>query len=289
VRKMVSGAIGVAAFQLNIVLTQGISFWVGNQIVASFNYAVRLMELPQGVFGISLATFMLPTLSGLVAEKKFDEFRALLGQGLGYLCFVNLWASAMLIVLAEPIIRLLFEWGKFDAGSTARASFALSCLAPGLLSFSVVNILARAFFALGDIKTPMQISIVCLILNLVFTIPLVFSFQQGGLGMANTLSSLFNVWFLFFGLRKKMKRLALGHLKPLVFLMLAAAVIAGQTAWLGYRFWEQWLGHRTLLFKLGEVFVPLGLATLIYWGVALAAKIPQAREVLNLTTRRFQR
>lgn len=289
VRKMIPGAIGVAAFQINIVLTQSISFWVGSQIVASFNYAVRLMELPQGVFGISLATFLLPTLSGMAAEKKYDEFRATLGQGLGYLCYVNLWASAMLIVLAEPIIRLLFERGAFTAFSTDRASFALACLAPGLVSFSVVNILARAFYALGDIKTPMKTSIVCLGLNLVFTIPLVLAFEQGGLGIANTLSSLFNVWFLFFGLRKKLKWLGLEQLRSRFFLMLAATLFAGQLAWLALRLWDRWWGHANLFLKLGEVFVPMGIATVAYWGATLAMKIPQAREVLNVARKRLGR
>ena len=119
--------------------------------VASFNYAVRLMELPQGMFGISLATYLLPTLDGLAAEKNYPEFRATLRHGLGTLLFANLIAAILLVVLAEPIVRLLFEHGdKFTAASTARATFALVCLAPGLVAFSTVNVLARAFYALGD-------------------------------------------------------------------------------------------------------------------------------------------
>src|SRR6266516_1114286 len=71
VLKMIPGALGVAAFQINVLVTYGIAFWIDPQIVASFDYAVRLMELPQGVFGISLATYLLPTLSGLAAEKNY--------------------------------------------------------------------------------------------------------------------------------------------------------------------------------------------------------------------------
>src|SRR5207302_3888386 len=135
--------------------------------------AVRLMELPQGIFGISLATYLLPTLSGLAAEKRVPEFRQTLGQGLSYLSFANLIAAAIAFSLATPIVRLLFEHGAFDAEATRRVSLALVCLAPGLLMFSMNNILARAFYALGDIQTPMKISIVCLGLNLVFAIWLV--------------------------------------------------------------------------------------------------------------------
>src|SRR5208283_4655675 len=173
VTRMVPGTIGVAAFQLNVTLVLAIAFWVSPQIVASFNYAVRLMELPQGMFGISLATYLLPTLSGLAAEKKHPEFRATLRQGLGTLVFFNLIAAILLVVLAEPIVRLLFERGLFNAASTQRATLALMCLAPGLVAFSAVNILARAFYALGDTKTPMQISLVSLALNLVLATALV--------------------------------------------------------------------------------------------------------------------
>src|SRR4029077_14298656 len=76
VTQMIPGAVGVAAFQINVLITQGMAFWVGTGVVTSFTVAVRLMELPQGVFGISLATYLLPTLSGLAAEKKYPEFRA---------------------------------------------------------------------------------------------------------------------------------------------------------------------------------------------------------------------
>src|SRR5580658_1808806 len=81
VTRMIPGTIGVAAFQLNVTVVLAVAFWVNPQIVASFNYAVRLMELPQGMFGISLATYLLPTLSGLAAEKKYPEFRSTLRHG----------------------------------------------------------------------------------------------------------------------------------------------------------------------------------------------------------------
>src|SRR5487761_2364058 len=166
VTRMIPGTLGVAAFQINVLLTQTIAFWVGPHIVASFNYAVRLMELPQGMFGISLATFLLPALSALALDKNYPEFRTTLRHGLSTLLFANLIAAILLVVLAEPIVRLLFERGAFTAASTERAALALVCLAPGLVAFSTVNILARAFFALGDTKTPMKISLACLALNL---------------------------------------------------------------------------------------------------------------------------
>lgn len=277
VQKMIPGAIGVAAFQLNVVITQSLAFWVDKDIVASFNYAVRLMELPQGVFGISLATYMLPTLAGLVAEKKYDTFRSTVQQGLGYLWFINLLASVLLLVLATPVIRLLFEHGRFTAESTERAAFALACLAPGLVAFSTVNILARAFYALGDTRTPMRVSVFCLGLNALLAIPLVLSFKQGGLGIANTLSGMVNVGLLFYGLRRSLKTFDLGVLRKTGLAMLGAAAAAGIAAWITLHFWEKSFGHYGFLIQAGAVFVPSLAAAAVYWAVSLAAKVPQAR------------
>ena len=280
--KMIPGSIGVAAFQINVLATQSFSYWFDPTIVSTFNYSVRLMELPQGLFGISLATFLLPTLSGLAAEKKFPEFRATLRQGLSYLAFANLIAAAVALTLAEPIVRLLFERGKFDADATHRVALALACLAPGLLLFSMNNILARAFYALNDIKTPMKISLVCLALNLVFAFWLVRPYREAGLAVANTLSAGFNTALLLFALRKKLARLDMAGLPQNVFTLLGAAAAAGAVGFGLYHFWDGKLGHANLAAKLGAVFVPGVLAGAIYWLLALWAKVPAAREMSGL-------
>jgi len=287
--KMIPGTIGIAAFQINVTVVQLLSFWVGTGIVSSFGYAVRLMELPQGMFGISLATYLLPTLSGLAAEKNYGEFRSTLRHGLSTLIFLNMIASALLVTLAVPIVRLLFERGNFDADATIKASQALMCLAPGLVAFSTVNILARAFFALGDTQTPMKISIACLVLNLAIAIALVGPFRQGGLGIANTITSICNVCLLLFALRKKLGKLEMESLRTTTFWLFWMAVIAGAVSFFGWKFWEQRLGHATLALKLGAVFVPALVAGGLYWLAALAFKVPAAAEIFEFALARFKR
>jgi putative peptidoglycan lipid II flippase len=288
VTRMIPGAIGVAAFQINVMLTQIISLWVGQHIVASFNYAVRLMELPQGLFGISLATFLLPALTALALDKKYPEFRATLRDGLATLIFANLIAAILLVVLAEPIVRLLFEHGKFNADSTDRAALALICLAPGLVAFSTVNILARAFFALGDTKTPMKISLACLALNLVFAIALVMPLKQGGIGIANTITSVCNAGLLLFALRKKLGKLEMESLRKTFLPLALAGTVAGIVAFAIWRLWENSLGHDTLTLKLGAVFAPAILAGMIYGILALAFKVPAAKEMLDFALQKFR-
>jgi putative peptidoglycan lipid II flippase len=247
------------------------------------------MELPQGMFGISLATYLLPTLSGLAAEKKYPEFRQTLSQGLGYLAFANLIAAVIALTLAEPIVRLIFERGKFGPDATHRVALALACLAPGLLMFSMNNILARAFFALHDIKTPMKISVFCLVLNLGFAIWLVHPYREAGLGVANTLSAILNTVLLLFALRLKLSRLGLTSLLRLLLVLVPAAVLAGLIAALLASTWETRLGHDSLALKLGAVFVPGTIAGLVYWLLAIAGRVPMAVEILGLLGRKFNR
>lgn len=287
VRRMIPGMMGVAAFQLNVMVTMGIAFAVAPEIVASFDYAVRLMELPQGMFGISLATYLLPTLTALASDKKIVEFRSTLAQATGYLAFANLIASVLLVVLAEPIMRLLFQRGAFGADETERSAFALACLAPGLIAFSMVNILARAFYALGDTKTPMTISTFCLGANVVFVAILVLPLREGGLGVANTLSACLNVGLLFYALRRKLKYLDFGAIKRNLMTMFAAALLSGEVAWIAHHFWERWIGHAGLVEKLGAVFVPAALAGVAYGLALLWFKVPQASEFYGLLRRRL--
>jgi putative peptidoglycan lipid II flippase len=290
VRQMIPGTIGVAAFQINVALVQGVALFVGAGIVSSFNGAVRLMELPQGIFGVSLATYLLPTLAGLASDKNYPEFRATLRHGLASLIFLNLIASILLVVLAEPIVRLLFEHGEnFTAVSTARVSFALVCLAPGLVMFSVVNILARAFFALGDTRTPMKISLVCLAINFIAACILMQPMREGGPGIANTFTSIINVGLLLFALRKKLGKLEMDSLYDTLRPLVLATILAGVIAWCGWHSWEQSLGHGSIALKLGAVFVPATLAGLVYLLAALQMKIPAAKEMLDFALTKFRR
>src|ERR1043166_7329724 len=287
VRKMLPGSIGVAAFQINVLVIQCFSFWFDKTIVATFQYSVRLMELPQGMFGVSLATYLLPTLSGLAAEKKFPEFRQTLSQGLSYLSFANLLAAAISLTLATPIVRLLFERGKFGPDATIHVALALACLAPGLLMFSMNNILARAFYALGDIQTPMKISVVCLGLNLAFAIWMVQRYREAGLAVTNTMSATFNLMLLTYALRKKLSRLGLSLLKQTLLVLIPNAIFAAVIAWALGSMWEKRFGHATLPLKIAAVFVPGGIASLLYWLVAVWAKVPAAHDLFLIFKRRI--
>jgi putative peptidoglycan lipid II flippase len=289
VKRMLPTTIGVAAFQINVLVGSGFALVFDDGIVAAFNYAVRLMELPQGVFGVSLAMYLLPALSGLAAEKKYPEFRTTMRDGIGYLVFINALATVLLLVLAQPIVRLLFQHGSFKPEDTPDVAIAVQTLAFGLIAFSLVNILSRAFYALGDTRTPMKISVFCLVLNAIIMLPLIWGLQQAGMGLANTATGILNLALLLFALRKKLKTLALASVRVHLFAILGVSIAAGIVAWITRMMWARSLGHEQLWSKAGEVFVPMAAASLIYFGGAYLARIPYARDILSLLRRRTSR
>lgn len=282
VQKMLPASIGVAAFQINILVTQSFSFWFEKDIVSIFYFATRLMEFPQGMFGISLATYLLPTLSGLASQKNYPEFRSTLKQGIGYLAFVNLLAGAIAFALAVPIVRLIFQHGKFDQEATLRVAGVLMALAPGLFFFSSVNILARAFYALQDIKTPMKISLFSLCINLVFALLLVERFREVGLGVANSLSAICNASLLFFALRKKLSRLEMADLRRHLAVLLGSAIASGVAAWFVFKWFDGHFGHVTFAARLGGVFVPMIIGCGLCFALALALRVPYVKDILAI-------
>jgi putative peptidoglycan lipid II flippase len=186
-------------------------------------------------------------------------------------------------------VRLLFERGAFGPESTQRAALALQCLAPGLVAFSMVNVVARAFYALGDTQTPMKVSVFCLGANLLLSIALIEPLRQAGLGLANTMTSCLNVWLLLRALRKKLGTLELAEVKRSLKPVLAATLLVSLLAWPGYRAWDTQFGHATLFAKLGAVFVPAILTSLLYWAVLWMDKLPAAMEVMELARKKLRR
>ena len=279
--KMGPATVGVAAYQLNVLGTSFFAVATSKHAVASFNYATRLMELPQGIVGISLATVLLTELSGLAADKKYPEFRRTLREGLLHMVFVNGLATVLLLVLAEPMVRLLFERGAFDAASTRRAAGALYLLAPGLICFSTNNILARAFYALNDTKTPMLISLYCLALNLVLVFFLTIPMEQRGMALANTTSAVCNMALLFYALKKALPKFELRELLPILFSIATLAMAAAVVAWSSHRWWDARFGHATLLPRCVGVFGSIGLAGAVYLGLGMWLRLDPARELWN--------
>ena len=198
-------------------------------------------------------------------------------------------------MLAEPIVQLLFQYGEFSQAATERAAWALRCLAPALPGYSLVLILGRAFYALGEVKTPVRISVFCLGLNLVLALAMVFqldeNWRQCAFGVANTISSTMNAALLWITLsrRKELTGLKLPGLSRQLPAMLMMA-----TAALGLAYWlhgslaapAKWSAVPQ---RIWQVFIPLLGAGLAYWLLAAALGVDSAQSILKLFRRKTQK
>jgi putative peptidoglycan lipid II flippase len=190
-------------------------------------YADRLVQLPLGVFGIALATAVLPSLSRQAVANDMEGLRSSFGYALKLVFFVTIPAMTGLIVLKEPIVRLLFQRGAFDVATTHFTAEALLYYAVGLWAFSGVRILVSTFYALQDTKTPVKIAVISLLVNIVLSILLMGPMRHGGLALATSLAAAVNLILLIRSLRKRLGRIGGHDILASVFKSTASAAVMG--------------------------------------------------------------
>lgn len=196
--------------QINLLIDYWIaSFLIGGSISWLY-YADRLVEFPLGVFGIAIATVILPSLSAKFAKADPERFNHTLDWGMRLSLLIAAPATVGLILLAGPLMSTMFQYGEFDAGDVRMAQLALVAYSTGLLGFIYVKVLSPGYFARQDTKTPMKIALKTMGLKLIVTLALVlgmiklnYEAPHVGLALATALSALFQSWLLYHGLRKE--------------------------------------------------------------------------------------
>src|SRR5471032_2712239 len=167
------GTIGLAATQVNIFVNTLLATSQGTGAVSWLTYAFRLMYLPIGLFGVSIGTAVLPALSQHAAVDDTAGIRQTVSRGLGLMLMLNLPATVGLIVLATPIVQLLFERGHFLPSDTAATAAALRLYAVGLVGYSAVRIASPTFYAIGRRRVPVMVSAGAIAINVIASIVLV--------------------------------------------------------------------------------------------------------------------
>ncbi|WP_281560160.1 murein biosynthesis integral membrane protein MurJ [Thalassomonas sp. RHCl1] len=249
IRKLIVPALfGVSVTQINLLLDTVIASFLITGSVSWLYYADRLLEFPLGLFGIGIATVILPSLSGLHARKNEREFSDTLDWSIKVVSLFGWPALAGLMVLAQPIIMILFMRGEFTQVDVEQVSFALFAYLSGLLSFMYIKVLAPGYYARQDTRTPVKIGIIAMVANMAFNLILAPFLGYVGLALATTLSATLNAFLLYQGLRRQ----SVYHLSAksgffILRLMLAAGVMAGVVyylspgfdAWLAMDFYQQ--------------------------------------------------
>ena len=207
---MAPAIFGVSVSQINLLLDTVLATFLPTGSVSWLYYSDRLSELPLGVFGIAIATVILPNLSRHHIAQSNQAFSQTLDWALKMILVVAVPAAAALMLLAEPILVTLFYYGEvMTLRDMSMASLSLKAYAAGLISFMLIKVLAPGFFARQDMRTPVRIGVIAMALNMLFNlilvIPLHKYWQIGHLGLAaaTSLSAFINAILLFLSLRKK--------------------------------------------------------------------------------------
>lgn len=196
-----------AATQINIFISSLIATYLPQGSVSYLFYAMNLFQFPHGIFGISIATAVLPSMSRQAAVGDHESLKGTLSFGLRYIFFIMLPAMVGLIVLRVPITSLLFQRGTFTYQDTLGTAYALLFFSLGLWAYSGVRIINAAFYSLQDTNTPVKGAFISVSVNAALSLLLMGPLRHGGLALATATASAINMSFLLFMFRKRMGRI----------------------------------------------------------------------------------
>ncbi|MGE5127478.1 MAG: murein biosynthesis integral membrane protein MurJ [Betaproteobacteria bacterium] len=285
---MAPATVGLAAVQVNIFVN---SIFASRDAgaVSWLDYAFRLLYLPIGLFGVALGTIATAGLARRAAEGDLEGLRLTLRQALSMLAYLTLPASAGLMVLGVPIIRLIYQHGRFRAEDTLPTATALFLYSFGLVGYTGVKVLAPAFYALGRSRVPLFGSALAVATNLTIVSLGYHRFGYRAIAIGTATGSLLNAAFLVASFERLVGGLrGQGLARPLA-RMLASAAVMGALAWAAADRLELWLGARSLLARLVTCLVPVAVGVLVYGALTRLLRVGEAQAIGRMVLDRLRR
>lgn len=284
--------IGTSAVQVNVLVN---TFFVSgiDGGISWLGYAFRLMQFPIGLFGVAVGTASVPVLSRMASEGRMGDFRNTLSSSISLVFLMTLPSACGLVVLGEPIIRLLYSHGgAFHESDVPMTAWALSGYAIGLTGYAAIKVLSPAFYALDDAKTPMVIALVSIVVNVVacyllmnlLTGVFVSDATPNGIGhvgvaLATSCVALVNFFALAWFMRRKIKRLNGREIFASFIKIAIASAVMSVVAYFSYHYLTAMFPVKHFTQRLIEAFVPIALAGIAF---ILAAKILRINELEKL-------
>ncbi len=199
---MLPAVFGVSVTQINLLLDTLIASFLASGSVSWLYYSDRLVEFPLGIFGVALATVILPNLSRSHSKADAGQFSSSLDWALRLVLLIGMPAAVGLFLLAEPMLSTIFQYDQFGTDDVRQAAKSLMAYSLGLLGFILVKVLVPGFSSRKDMKTPVRFGIYAMFANMVLNIILVFPLDHAGLALATSLGAFFNAYLLLSGLIK---------------------------------------------------------------------------------------
>ena len=284
---MVPSLLGLSVTQVNLTVSTILaSFFAGGPTYLF--YGMRLIQFPLGIFGVALATAILPTLSAQAARGALDELRVTLGFGLRMIFFIIVPAMLGLILLRQPIVHLFFEHGTFTAHDSAETALAVLCYAVGLWAFGGVRIIVAAFYSLQDTKTPALSAAAAVGANIVFSLLLMSRLGAAGLALATALAAMVNGGILVAVLNRRLGGIEWGSVgRSFLRVLLASIPLIATCLWVaGGQVWThpgEWGAKAVML------TVAIGLSVSGYVGVHALLRSEELDLVWGMVRRKLGR
>jgi putative peptidoglycan lipid II flippase len=240
---MLPAVFSVSVAQINTLVNTFLASFLVTGSVSWLYYSDRLMEFPVGVFGIALATVVLPSLSKVHTSGSNEDFSQMMDWALRWVVLISVPATVALVVLAVPLLSTIFEYNAFTNQDVLNSALALKAFALGVCGFILVKVLAPGFFARQDTKTPMRIAVIAVLSNIVLSLILVRYLQHTGLALAISLAAWVNAALLYVTLRqRKFYTVQSGWLIYLLKIALATAVMLAFLIWYAPEdaIWTDW-------------------------------------------------
>lgn len=300
-RLMTPAILGTSAVQINVLVNTMFVAGIDGG-VSWLSYAFRLMQFPIGLFGVAIGTASIPVLSRMASEGKTKDFRDTLSSSINLVFLMTLPSACGLIVLGEPIIRLIYVRGAFKESDVPMTALALAGYSIGLTGYAAIKVLSPAFYALDDAKTPMMIALASIVVNAVAS----FFFRNWlsgvgvtpespsgyghvGVALATSTVALVNFFALALFMRHRIKRLNGREVFSSFVRIAIASLIMSVVAYFSYRLLTNYFAVKTLIVKLIEAFVPIGLGGLSFLIAAKTLGVKELDQFYNAVRRKIGR
>ena len=274
---MVPSVFGVGVYYLNIMVSAILASLLPQGSVSFLYYAQRLFEFPQGIFTVSVAQAVLPSMSRQAAEGDMDGMKNSISFGLRLMLFITIPAMVGLIICSTPIFSLIFMGGAFTYDTAVKSASALMYYSVGLSFVALTRVLAPVFYALKDTKTPVYTALITFVINLCLSLALMGPLKHGGLALATTLSAFCNMLLLLWLLRRKIGPFGGNNISMTAVKSSAASIPMAVLVWYGCSLidWSQ-AGHKMLKTSVLGCTILLGTAVYI-----LAVKLLRSEETVE--------
>ena len=289
VRLMIPGTLGLAAAQVNQLVNVYLATSEGEGAVTYLGYAFRLMYLPIGLFGVSIATAATPAISRMVAQQDFPRIRSTLANALGLMMFLNVPAAVGLIVLARPIVAVIFEHGEFTASDTIATAAALQFYAIGLVGYSVVRIISPTFYALGRSRVPVMVSAGSVVVNILLNVTLVRLMGYRGLALGTSITAILNASVQVYLLRREIHGLEGSRIAASFGRVMVAAAVMGGVSWGAYDTLSGVMPGDALWTQIGRLLITISVSIAALTAAAQLLRISEYREARDLILGKLRR